>query len=233
MLDEEQERELEQELEEETHVERPAPAEPQEAKVSDGLATLVRYCSSRRHSTRQFLSFSTLVEWGLLRLHQIFDKTSLSQVADQLRSIESVLVTEDFVSSVEGTTNLDYYVKEVRWILQVQLDSGEVFVLVSNFEAEFYADLLERQGANPTSNTRLFAFAPRSCLQQQECFLSRSSLQPSMVHTAIEVLAGSIHADGELFARIQSFLGLRLRPTIPSQILEVDEWDRLFSAQVI
>uniref|UniRef100_A0A7S1BTA9 Uncharacterized protein n=2 Tax=Corethron hystrix TaxID=216773 RepID=A0A7S1BTA9_9STRA len=227
MLDEEQERELEHELEEEMHVELPGPAKPLEPHVSEGLIEVLKSCS------RSGLC-PLLCKRHLAPLSDIFSKTSFAQTGKQHFNGGMVFVTQDFVLTVEGKQGLDNYVKDIRWIIKPRSANGKgdgPFILISNFEAEYYARMLNRMIFNRRKKSvdisgilALYYFAPLTRLQQPRQFLTISSFDPPPI---IHVLGGSVHADNELQEVIQRFLGIC---PYPGDCGEGDEkWNEYFS----
>mmetsp|Transcript_20766 Transcript_20766/g.42572 ORF Transcript_20766/g.42572 Transcript_20766/m.42572 type:complete len:159 (-) Transcript_20766:213-689(-) len=122
---------------------------------------------------------------------------------------DGVRLTSNFLRCVKSEQDMDSYQKRFRWAVVLH---GHT-ILVTNFEAEHYAQLLE-----PLSP--LFCVAPLQRLAQPRRCLA-CVLEPPM---AVHVLGGSIHADEALLGHLQSYLGLRPRPRVGAEA-----WDNDFS----
>ncbi|KAF9740945.1 hypothetical protein PMIN01_00484 [Paraphaeosphaeria minitans] len=148
-LQEEQERELAPEVEEERHIERPAPAEPDQHTLDNDLVKLVDEGIFATNSRTFVPAFRAMKDVSAARRFDI----------DQFPT--DLLVTEDYIRNVKRPTQLpsksfvsDSYHKPVQWILsvvtgrssyraktQASLKKAEVLVIISPFEAD---KLLER-----------------------------------------------------------------------------------------
>lgn len=109
-------------------------------------------------------------------------------------------------------SNLEYYLKGVAWVVKCQ--AHEKYALCSNFEAEMMREKLSRSSGAPVpqaffgdaGRSQLFAFCPITRRRQGEKFLRRSSLPNPPA--AVQVFAGSIHADGDVLHKMLLYLAL-------------------------
>jgi len=185
LFEEEHERELEEENEEEVEVaDRPSPASPCEAKVSKGLLDLAR--SGKMPAVPYPLIPSVLAE------------TSFNSLV-QSDWDQNVVVSPDFIRTVQEEGDKDSFLRPVTWMLSVK---GGPTVLVSNFEAEaLHSFFLDRKGKNT-----LNLVTPSVRLHQA---LALPSMPQHLVPPiAVSVFAGSIHGTEDFFTDVRTFLGL-------------------------
>ena len=206
MLDEEQERELEQELEEEIIVERPEKAIPLQAAVSPELEQLLNNTTFLSHAT-------TLAMGQFLAIREAFRKTIFHSTFKEMKN-DNVWVTSDFVNTVKGDANQDSYLKRMQWVVKIQ----NVFIVISNFEAEYYSKFLRKC---------MFVFTP--LVQRRQSFLLGFSMNQKDPPLSMHILSGSIFIeDACLLKRLSQFLGIYPRPND-----EVKEWDMCFKKGLI
>jgi len=223
MFDEEQERELEQELEEETQVERPPPATPKTPFVSDELKRLLT-----NQGWRQALSqgITEYCEDHFVGLRQMFAETTFLDTMEAHLQNSNVYVTHGFCSTVEGSGMKNAYMKNIRWFLKFE----KTVIIVSNFEAEYFAEYLDSalRKNQEAKQPRLYAFAPMTRLQQPRKFLTKSSYDPpALVH----LFAGSVHPDEKLYEEIKDCLAICPRPLTPG--MKQEAWDECFNDGLI
>jgi hypothetical protein len=136
-ITEEQERELLHEVEEQREVQRPGSVKPATPSISEGLARFVRFGS--------LLSPAR----GFRPAFEIFSNTSLSAEYTPAQWPKQVLVTTDFLRTIETSVreSQNDFVRPVQWILKGY--ETKQLVVISQYEAnELLPEI--RKGKNTT-----------------------------------------------------------------------------------
>jgi hypothetical protein len=214
-LEEEQEKELEYELDEERQVERPPPATPRRSEFSPELHAYASF-NYVEPCLRNYGDMRYLEKMGFKGFSEFFKETSYaSKIGDQLGT-STVLVTTDFIYSVEEKCEKDFYLKRFRWILRMPCEGDfSAAILISNFEAE---NLFRNKTGNRKIVdllARLHSFVP-VVKRGQTVHEQLGGLEP----LELNVFGGSINAEGSLHTRMKRFLGLHPDP--------IAEWGRLY-----
>ncbi|KAK6335028.1 hypothetical protein TWF718_010470 [Orbilia javanica] len=147
-IQEEQEREVDLEKEKERNIERPKPAEPMKHKLARELIRLVR--------EGWFDVASTIFQMPFTIFGETSCRDDLEMDAWGYQS--SQFVTKDFSETVEraGVTNMDDYLRPVRWILEFYRDEEPHLVFISPYEAnELMLDI------KASSFVKLHCYAPK------------------------------------------------------------------------
>ncbi|KAL5423808.1 hypothetical protein PMIN04_003610 [Paraphaeosphaeria minitans] len=233
-LQEEQERELAPEVEEERHIERPAPAEPDQHTLDNDLVKLVDEGIFATNSRTFVPAFRAMKDVSAARRFDI----------DQFPT--DLLVTEDYIRNVKRPTQLpsksfvsDSYHKPVQWILsvvtgrssyraktQASLKKAEVLVIISPFEAD---KLLER--IRISSHVTLHTYAPRcnkTCKPLDDLSLYpigrpfNPDISRSLI-TQLNLFAGQVYFRSyEEYVETCEFLGLASAVTVDGQTVQSD-----------
>jgi hypothetical protein len=136
-ITEEQERELLHEVEEQREVQRPGSVEPATPSISEGLARFVRFGSLLSRAG------------GFRPAFEIFSNTSLSAEYTPAQWPKQVLVTTDFLRTIETSVreSQNDFVRPVQWILKGH--ETKQLVVISQYEAnELLPEI--RKGKNTT-----------------------------------------------------------------------------------
>ena len=202
MFDEEQERELEQELEEEREVWRPGKAKARECQLSEGLLDFA--------SGRLVIEFNESDNcWkGFIPLNDVLSQSSFVK-DDRLNGLFSsntasvkVLATTDFKNTISNTiVPTDHFVKNPEWLLC----DKDIFIIVSNFEANELFRVNPRFDKQDHSKPRLFPFA---CFTRLDQPAKVTTLFPENIPPVIHVFSGSIHATGIVYLMMKFYLGI-------------------------
>ena len=215
--DEEQERELENELEEERQVRRPPPAKPVSSMVSPELRMLLS--SGSPSNIRR----SQVGKLGFSSLGNIFEETSVfAEIGMEMG--KGMFCTDDFSSTVLGEGHKDDYIKQIHWIVPLCSSTCDLedapLLVISNFEAEAFKHLVGKH---------IFLFSALQRRGQPDTLVRGTSIPTVKASPSIQVIAGSIYAEGPLLIKIGQFLGL-----FPQEAAATDEeWDSHFAAGLI
>ena len=202
MFDEEQERELQQELEEEREVFRPGKVKAREPRLSEGLLDF-----ANGHLVIKFNDSDD--SWkGFVSLKDVLSQTSfvkddgLNGLFSSNNASVKVLATTDFKNTIKNTiVPTDHYIKTPEWLLC----DKDIFVIVSNFEANKLFRVNTRLDKQDHRKPRLFPFASLTRLNQPA---KVTTTFPENIPPVIHVFSGSIHVTDIVFLMIKFYLGI-------------------------
>ena len=165
---------------------------------------------------------------------QTFTKTSASTAFEAGAWPQSLLVTSDFVNTVQKLENepLDQYIRPVHWIVSVQYGSSTSCVIISPHEANELMSLVRRN-----RKVTLHVYSPRLSLSSPSledlafCAIpavSNTWAAPSLA-PQINLFAGQLYLQDiwEYFALCR-FLGLCYKPPPEGVTVAVDGYVKLF-----